>query len=88
MAKKYDVAAKVGTYEKNGQTKGIYKNVGSVFETKNGLSMKLAAWFNPSALEVDSQGEVWLSLFEPKQNNQQAPSSPVQQDIPNDDIPF
>ena len=34
--KKYDLAAKVGTYEKNGETKNRYKNVGLILENEEG----------------------------------------------------
>lgn len=42
MAKKYDIRAKIGEYEKGGETKNRYATLGAVIETKNGgLMMKL-----------------------------------------------
>ena len=34
--KKYDLACKIGSYNKDGNEKGIYKNVGSVMEGDDG----------------------------------------------------
>ena len=66
MAKVYDVVATVGTYEKDGETKYISRNVGAVIETRNGLSLKLDASFNPAGCKRNDDGSVWLALFEPK----------------------
>jgi hypothetical protein len=68
MAKKFDVVATTGFYMKDGVKKYINKNVGSVIETEHGLSIKLDASFNPSALQRTDDGMVWLKLFEPKEN--------------------
>ena len=59
--KKYDVVAVTGTYkDRDGNEKKRYLNVGVVFESDKGLSMKL---------ECVPVGEWngWLSLYEPKQ---------------------
>ncbi|WP_216825133.1 hypothetical protein [Agarilytica rhodophyticola] len=69
--KKYDVVATTGTYQKDGQTKYINKNVGSIIETRGGLRLKLDSYINLAALKRDDDGGVWLSLFEPKDNSQQ-----------------
>jgi len=73
MAKKYDVVATTGTYEKDGETKYINKNVGSIIGTKHGFRLKLDASFNPAGCKIDDDGGVWLALFEPKPRDNQAP---------------
>lgn len=72
MSKKYDVVATVGRYEKDGQTKYITRNVGSVIQTQKGFRLALDASFNPAGCKVEEDGKVWLALFEPKpRDNQQ-----------------
>lgn len=63
MGKLYEVTAVTGTYEKDGETKKRYMNIGSVIETKNGLSLKL------EAIPVGWDG--WAYLNEPQQREQQ-----------------
>lgn len=67
MAKKYDVVAITGEYQKDGQTKKRYKNVGFINENAEGhLSLKL-----DHPVTVDDEGKVvnWFGLFEPKQKD-------------------
>lgn len=68
--KKYDLAVKTGEYQKNGETKGRYKNIGAVFEGDKGpyllldasvISMQLFALVNK-----DRRDSVIVSMFEPK----------------------
>ena len=97
MAKKYDVVATVGTYQKDGEKKYLNKNVGSVIETKHGLAIQIDAHFNLAALPMTDDGKVWLKLFEPQDSRggnpqaQPAPQpkqAPPQNDSFDDDIPF
>lgn len=74
MAKRYDVVATTGTYEKEGQKKYINRNVGAVLETQHGLSLVMDASFNPAGCPISEDGKVWLKLFEPKDENQQKPA--------------
>ena len=95
---KYDVVATIGTYEKEGQTKYLTRNVGRVIETKNGLRLKMDASFNPAGCKQDDDGSIWLALFEPKSDKPSAHMQakadgyqpPVKTDEPplNDEIPF
>ena len=39
MAKLYDIRAKIGEYEKDGETKGRYVTIGAVVQTKAGAKM-------------------------------------------------
>ncbi len=65
MAKKYDVVATLGTYERDGEKKYISRNVGSVIQTQKGFRLALEATFNPAGCRVEEDGKVWLALFEP-----------------------
>ena len=65
MAKKYDVVAVTGEYQKDGETKKRYRNVGMVNENAEGhLSLHL-----DHPVTVDDEGKVvaWFSFFEPKE---------------------
>lgn len=68
MAKKYDVAAKVGVYKDDkGQEKPTWVTIGSMHEGDKGPFLLLAKWFNPAAVEgKPGSDHVLLSLFEQK----------------------
>lgn len=73
MAKKlYDLAVKTGTYQKNGETKGRYQNVGAVMQGDDGGKfIFLSAWFNPAGVDRrDGSESILLSMFEPRDPNQ------------------
>ena len=71
MAKIYDLAVKTGEYEKDGERKGRYENVGAMWESKNGGTpyITLKAAFNPAGVSrKDGSDSIFLSCFEPKNN--------------------
>lgn len=74
MKKKYDLAVKTGTYEKNGETKNKYQNVGVVMEKDDGSKFLLIdPLFNFGAVRrEDGRDMVIVSMFEPKDNNKTA----------------
>jgi len=78
--KKYDVVAITGEYTNaQGETKKRYVNCGAVFETEKGMSLKL------ESLPVGGEWNGWLSLYEPRQQQRQAPqksSAPFDSDDP------
>ena len=68
MEKVYDIAVKVGTYEKDGETKGRYENVGAVMEGEKGKFILLKRTFNPAGVpNEENRDNVILSLFKPKE---------------------
>jgi len=92
MAKKlYDLAVKTGSYEKNGETKGRYENIGAVMEGGDGNKfLMVKRSFNPAGVPFkEGSDAILVSMFTPKardgeQRAEPAGSSPD----PNDDIPF
>ena len=72
MAKvKFNMAVKVGEYEKGSETKGRYENVGVVMEGDNGPYVLLKRSFNPAGVpNTDERDKIIISLFEPKQKEQ------------------
>lgn len=72
MAKvKFNMAVKIGEYEKDGETKGRYENVGVVMEGDNGPYVLLKRSFNPAGVpNTDERDKIIISLFEPKQKEQ------------------
>lgn len=71
MAKKiYDLAVKVGTYQKDNETKNKYTNVGLVMEKDDGGKFLLIdPLFNFGAVKRDEGRDmVIVSMFPPKQN--------------------
>lgn len=66
MKKKYDLAVKTGTYQKDGQEKGRYQNVGAVMEGEKGMFILLDKTFNPAGIQ-DGKGSVLIHMFEKQQ---------------------
>ena len=89
MKKIYDIVVKTGTYEKGGETKNRYQNVGAVIQGDEGPFMLLERTFNPAgAPNPDGRETVLLSLFKPRERQE----APAQQESQgggfDDDIPF
>mgnify|MGYP000470396241 CR=1 FL=1 len=93
MSKKYDVAVKVGEYQKDGQTKGRYMNVGAVLQGKDGPYLVLDRTFNPAGVpNPENRSNLILSLFAPKDGQQPQQQAAAHQPAPaadfDDDLPF
>ena len=84
MGKKYDVVAITGTYQKDGQDKAIYKNVGAVIEKDGKFYLSM-----DSLVTVHRDGHVvnFFSLFAPKVKQAQAAPQQPNPDF-DDDIPW
>ncbi len=93
-----DLAVKTGSYtDSQGNTKGRYKNVGSVMQSDDGSKfLLLDTTFNPAGVpNPDNRDNVLISIFDlkdeqqrsaPAQQQRQAPSP--QSDVSDSDIPF
>lgn len=70
--KTHDLAVKVGSYEKDGKTKGRYKNVGMILKKDDGGEMILIdPLFNFAAVtRQEGKDMVIISKFEVKENEQ------------------
>jgi len=78
-----DLAVKTGEYQKDGQMKGRYENVGSLMEGDNGRFLILKRTFNPAGVpNPDDKDSVIVSCFEQQNNNQQAPQQQPQRQPP------
>jgi len=96
--KVYDIAVKTGEYQKDGQIKGRYKNIGCVMKNDDGGSfMILDRTFNGAGLPNPEGRDTFIaSLFEPKDQQQAAPQQQQQStqqatekfNAKNDDIAF
>jgi hypothetical protein len=83
MGKVYDLVVSVGSYQKDGETKKRYKNVGVVMEGDNGMYVLLERTFNPAGCPNDKGSEtVLISMMEPRERQ---PKSGNNLD---DDVPF
>lgn len=58
----HDLAVKVGEYEKDGQKKGRYENVGAIIEGQNGPYIILKKTFNPAGVNSDGEN-IFVSMF-------------------------
>ena len=81
MAQKtHDLVVKIGEYEKNGETKGRYENIGSMMQGDNGPFIILKRTFNPAGVpNPECKDSVIVSCFEPQQQNQQQQAQQPQQ---------
>lgn len=88
----YDLAVRTGSYEKNGETKGRYENVGSILQMDDGGKMiLLKRTFNPAGVPFkEGSDQIVVSMFPPKDDDKSAPATTQQAAAPgpNDDIPF
>ncbi len=93
MALRYEVFARTGEYEQDGESRARWLKVGAVFETRTGnLALKLEAV--PASKDWDG----WLSLFEPKEREPEVsgarapargrPPAASRAEALNDEIPF
>lgn len=64
----YDLSVKTGSYQKNGETKGKYSNVGVVIEKEDGGKfMMIDPHFNFAAIRrEEGKNMVIVSMFPPK----------------------
>lgn len=73
----HDVAAAVGSYEKNGEQKKRYANLGSAFTDEEGrVSIKL------DTVPCSPDWNGWLTLFPIKKREGSKPPEPNDDDIP------
>ena len=86
MAKIGNLKCKVGTYEKDGQTKGKYVDVGVLMQGQDGgMFVLLNTTFNPAGVpNPDNKESVLVSVFEDNQQggNQQQNGGNNQQQQP------
>lgn len=96
MTKKiYDLAVKTGEYQKDGQTKGRYQNVGAILQKEDGGKfILLERWFNPAGITGgNDNSSVIISMFPPKQYGDNKPTAKPPEDEAfdkpsDDDVPF
>ena len=70
--KSHDLVVKTGEYQKNGETKSRYENIGTMMIGDNGPFIILKRTFNPAGVpNPDCKDSVIVSCFEPQQQNQQ-----------------
>ena len=80
MKKIKDLTVKVGTYQKDGQEKNRYLNIGSMMEDDNGGTFILMnRTFNPAGVpNPENRESVLVSMFDVKSRG----------NSPGDDVPF
>lgn len=66
----YEVRVLTGSYERNGERKNAYMNVGAVFKGRDGDSyfMRLSRWFNPAGVPSSSDDGIILYFAKPENN--------------------
>ncbi len=88
-----DLAVVVGSYQKDGQTKNRYQNVGQVMRNDSGEEMMmLNRSFNPAGVPYkDGSDSIIISQFDPRDKDGAAPAKAHQTSTPpadNDAVPF
>ena len=89
MKKVFDLAVKTGEYQKGGETKNRYQNIGSIMENDNGQFMILDRTFNPAGVpNPDNKSSVLVSMFKAdRDSGNKKPTSDTGNPF-NDDDPF
>jgi len=94
MTKEYDLTVKIGTYQKDGETKNRYMNIGSVMKGEHGPFIIMDRTFNPAGVSnPENRESLIVSMFKVKpkedQGYQQASSPDLPQPFQADSqIPF
>ena len=96
MDKLYDVTVKTGSYQKDGETKNRYLNVGSIIKGEHGPYMIMERTFNPAGIpNPEDRSSLILSLFKPREKSDGASRGPgdafgsaVMDSRGDDSIPF
>ena len=93
MNKEYDLTVKIGTYQKDGETKNRYMNIGSVMKGEHGPFIIMDRTFNPAGVSnPENRESLIVSMFKVKpkedQGYQQASSPDLPQPFQDDQIPF
>jgi len=88
-----DLAVKTGEYEKDGETKGRYENIGAMWKNDDGdLMLTMKRTFNPAGVpNPDGRDSVVVSMFEAKEKEQPRQAEkpkPKPAPMDSDDIPF
>ena len=87
-----DLVVKVGEYQKDGETKGRYLNVGMILSDGDGEMLLLNRTFNPAGVpNPDGKDSVLISRFKVKDQGGSKPAArpEARDDEPyNDRIPF
>ncbi len=66
----YDVSVKTGSYQKDGETKNRYLQVGSILKGEHGPYMIMERTFNPAGLpNPEDRSSLILSLFKPREKD-------------------
>ena len=75
-----DLAVKTGEYQKDGEMKGRYENIGSLMQGDKGHFLILKRTFNPAGVpNPDDKDSVIVSCFEQQNNNAPQQQQPQQQ---------
>lgn len=87
----YDIVATTGSYvNRDGEEKRNYQKVGAVFKGDKGPFIVFKAWFNPAAVQREEGSDsIFLSLFEPKDDEDKGSrnSKPQRRSRDDDDEP-
>ena len=76
-----DLAVKTGEYQKDGEMKGRYENIGSLMQGDKGHFLILKRTFNPAGVpNPEDKDSIIVSCFEQQSNNQQ--QAPQQRQAP------
>lgn len=92
MKKLYDLSVRIGEYQKDGETKGKYLNVGCIMEKDDGGKFILFnRTFNPAGVpNPENRESVIISMFKKKSEDEKPLPENTSGDNPfsDDEVPF
>ena len=86
MKKTHNLAVKVGSYEKDGETKNRYENIGAVMKGEHGPFIFLKKTFNPAGIDTENS-DIIVSIF-PVEKNEEKKDATIKNPFSDDTIPF
>lgn len=85
-----DLAVVIGSYQKNGETKKKYRNIGVLMQADDGGQfLMIERSFNPAGVPFKEGSEsILVSLYDPKSKDGATADPAPKQKANEDDIPF
>lgn len=73
MKKLKNLVVKIGTYQKNGETKNRYENIGAIMKDEHREFILLKPTFNPAGVPRQGFDSVLVSIFDDNNKSEDIP---------------
>lgn len=88
MEKLYDLVIPLSKYEKDGQEKTKWENVGVIMKNDKGPFIMLKKTFNPAGIAESDRENILISMFKPKNAENHGEVAIENNPFSDDDVPL